>query len=279
MPLHSYQHVVAHVVPLSGESPRDTHADVNIIPTLSRFGLYVMGGGLVTRSGDSVGSRFGWRIFGEYSARSWVQEAAWPISGVLTQVAHAQFHSFRWGLRLFGSFGSTTLVSAAGQSDRKVRIDYVRESDLGAYAPLLFNNLTWRYWNHAYVPFLSPLVAARSRLYSDAEKNTFIEYGFRCGVLRSPMTLRHVEPELGSHFDLIRQNSDSYRYLPDQPSVRRPQYQWQLRAEVPIYPTPFLVGFTKTMGPWPRDFRLFMGMKLDVLSLARLFKGPVPRTF
>jgi hypothetical protein len=150
----------------------------------------------------------------------------------------------------------------------------------GFYAPVVSERVAWNYGTRfRYEPFAAPLFKLGLESISNTSRRFTQNWagGFRFGLLRTPLTLRAVDPEARDFIDFLYGTGLTYRQGLGDPGLQLPR-QMQIRAEMGIPHTPIMGGLSKTVGQGPRDLQLYVGIKLDLLSLVNVF-SPRSRGF
>jgi hypothetical protein len=246
---------------------------------LESYSAFLDLGSLLTTGPSTARSRFAASFSLEFSLKRWVPDAAWPIGGVWKQLRWKHRHHVGWSLRAVEALGNSTIVDSSSPSAKGVSIANQSDIEFGFYAPILGNDLTFSYHDRLFTPFAAPVVMGRLQTEGPHVGEVFPEIGIRLGIFRSPVTLRSIQPEPYFRLDAIYGKGDSYRGFLHSPDTLQPQNQLQIKGESRLFSTPLVAGFEKTLGPWPRDLRVYVAFRLDLISIAKLVRGPSPRQF
>ena len=279
-PLRIGDEIKATAVPRgeSAEKPVQLRKKVGFA-ILSRYNAYLDLGALLSTGPATVRTQTDVRGEFEVALKMWTPDAAWPFWATFRGVRRRHVHTAHWALREFGELSKSSAVYSPGPAVNGTVLHVRMDAEAGLYAPVLTDALTFRMGDRFFTPFAAPIGALRVQVNDAREIHYYPEFGMRLGIFRTPATLRVVQPEPYLRIDAVFGKGDSYRGPINDPTGLQAQNELQIRGESRIPMTPFIAGFSKTVGPWPRDLKVYTGFRFDLISLAKLFRGPAPRPF
>ena len=149
----------------------------------------------------------------------------------------------------------------------------------GYYVPIVWDQVFLNSARYRYQPFAAPLLKVGLESISDTSRGATLTWavGYRYGIMRNPLTLRAVNPQVWSFVEFLYGTGLTFRQGLGNPGLQLPR-QAQIRGEFGLPHTPIMTGFSKTLGPGPRNLQVYVGVKLDLLSLFNVF-SPFSRGF
>ena len=276
--LRSQQQVTVESVSMEGKRAPDASRPVEDPSILQDYTLFLDIGERIATGPATVRSRPTFALQLEIPLISWVPDSAWPFRGAVGQLKQKRLRDPHWSLRWFEDGGVSSTTYSSSPAARGISINTQQRVDFGFYAPLLSNNFTMAFHDRYYSLFVAPLAAGR--LTADANHiNAYPELGGRIGILRAPLTLRAIQPQPFVKVDVLWGKGDSYRGFLHVANSLQAQNELQIKGETRLFMTPLVAGFTKTVGPWPRDLSAYLSFRFDLISLYKVFRGPTQRTF
>lgn len=204
--------------------------------------------------------------------RSWHPSMASPDRRWFEMLERPSFHGANFMLRYTASYRLEELPVSAGPSGTGTeRRAHTLEATV--YAPIFAEDLAWRVYHSRYLLYVAPLVHAGWQTFSGGDSARFLNQGLRIGWMRSPLTLRAAPTEFRSYLEVTHGTGMALRQLSG--AFTEPQQtRFALRAF--LFASPLVLGLDKTIGPGPRDYRLYLGLQLNLASSRRLLDPRPP---